>query len=152
MFDRIARRFFDHTFHPKPPVLTVPKIVTHLCLLLTGIHSLQIPTQSADSTTALFSHLDTRFVFRSSRRISSFFTFKNRVPKYLRSSWYTHSSVDAVSHRMWVKPCANLYTRMSEHLGISPISKKFSLILMPLCTQLTLTTSKFFLPPLTHTS
>ena len=94
--------------------------------------------------------LDSFFVLQDES--PPFLPSRIEFPKYLRSSWYTHSSVDAVSHRMWVKPCANLYTRMSEHLGISPISKKFSLILMPLCTQLTLTTSKFFLPPLTHTS
>ena len=34
----------------------------------------------------VFPHLDTRFVFRFSRRIPSFFPFKNKVPKYLRSS------------------------------------------------------------------
>ena len=56
---------------------------------------------------------------------------------------------------------AHLHTSISEHRGISPITGKhstnpaisrFSHMQTPLGTQLILTTSKVFLPPLTHTS
>ena len=45
MFDRIVRRFLDHTFDPRPPVLTASKKIIYFCLPFTGIHSLQIRTQ-----------------------------------------------------------------------------------------------------------
>ena len=86
MFKRITRRFLDNTFDPKPSVQTVPKEIIYFCLSFTGIHSLQIRTQIDRLCNGVFPHLDTRFVFRSSRRIASFLPFKNKVPKYLRSS------------------------------------------------------------------
>ena len=86
MFDRIVRRFLDHAFDPRPPVLTASKKIIYFCLSFTGIHSLQIRTQINRLCTAAFPHLDIIFVFRSSRRISSFFSFKDKVPKYLRPS------------------------------------------------------------------
>ena len=72
MFEHIARRFLDHTFHPKPPVLTVPKIVTYLCLSLTGIHSLQIRTQIS----RLFFLILT---------LDSFFVLQDESPPFLPS-------------------------------------------------------------------
>ena len=73
MFERITRRFLDNTFDPKSSVHTVPKKIIYFCLPFTGIHSLQIRTQINRLCNATFPHLDTRFVFRSSRRIASFF-------------------------------------------------------------------------------
>ena len=82
----IFRRFLDQTFDPKPPVLTTPKKIIYFCLPFKGIHSLQISTQINRLCNAAFPHLDIRFVFRSSRRISAFFPFKDKAPKYLRTS------------------------------------------------------------------
>ena len=84
--DHIVCRFLNHTFDPEPPVLTVPKKIVYFCLSFTGIHSLQIRTQISRLCNAAFPHLDIRFVFRSSKRISSFFPFMDKVPKYLRFS------------------------------------------------------------------
>ena len=42
MFDRIVRRFLDHTFDSKPPVLIAPRKIVYFCLPFTGIHSVQI--------------------------------------------------------------------------------------------------------------
>ena len=67
MFDRIVRRFLDHTFDPRPPVLTASKKIIYFCLPFTGIHSLQIRTQINRLCNTAFPHLDIRFVFRSSR-------------------------------------------------------------------------------------
>ena len=75
--------------------------------------------------------------------------------------WYTYSSVDAVPHRMWVKPRAfytlgyqNIWVSLQSRENTQPtlLSLVFSSMQTPLGTQLTLTTFKFFLPPLTHTS
>ena len=106
MFDQLVRRFLNNLFEPKPPVLTVPKKIVYFCLPFTGSHSLQIRTQITRLCSAAYPHLNIRFVFRSSTRISSFFPFKDRIPTFLSC---TYSSVDAVPHRMWVKPLA-IYT------------------------------------------
>ena len=126
MFDCIVRRFLDHTFDPKPPVLTAPKKIIYFCLPFTGIHSLQIHTQISRLCNAAFPHLDIRFVFRSSRRISSFFPFKDKVPKYLRSSVVYLSKCRCCSASYVGQTTRHLHTRISEHLGISPITGKHS--------------------------
>ena len=126
MFDRIVRRFLDHTFDPRPPVLTASKKIIYFCLPFTGIHSLQIRTQINRLCNAAFPHLDIRFVFRSSRRISSFFPFKDKVPKYLRSSVVYLFKCRCCSASYVGQTTHHLHTRMSEHLGISPITGKHS--------------------------
>ena len=96
MFDRIVRHFLDHTFDPKPPDLTAPRKIIYFCLPFNGIHSLQI------------------------------LSLQDKVPKYLRSSVVYLFKCRCCSHRMWVKPTRHLHTRISEHLGISPITGKHS--------------------------
>ena len=91
MFDRIVRRFLDHTFDPKPPVLTAPKKIIYFCLPFTGIHSLQIRTYISGLCNAAFLHLDNRFVFRSSRRIS-FFPFKESSQLGYQNIWVSLQS------------------------------------------------------------
>ena len=48
-------------------------------------HTLQIRNQITRLSNASYPHLNIRFVFRSSTRISSFFPFKDKVPKLMRS-------------------------------------------------------------------
>ena len=73
-----------------------------------------------------FPHLDIRFVFRSSRRISSFFPFKDKVPKYSRSSVLYLFNCQCCSASYVGKTTRHLHTRKSVHLGISPITGKHS--------------------------
>ena len=119
MFERITCRFSDNTFDPKPSVQII-----YFCLPFTGIHSLQIRTQINRLCNAAFPHLETRFVFRSSRRIASFFPFKDKVPKYLRSSVVYLFNCRCCSASYVGQTTRHLHTRISEHLGISPITGK----------------------------
>ena len=88
--------------------------------------SLQIRTQINRLCNAAFPHLGIRFVFRSSRRISSFFPFKDKVPKYLRSSVVYLFKCRCCSASYVGQTTRHLHTRISEHLGISPITGKHS--------------------------
>ena len=124
MFDRIVRQFLDNTFQPKPPVLTAPKKTIYFCLPFTGSHSLQIRTQVSRLCNAAFPHLDIRFVFRSLTRISSFLPFKDKVPKYLRSGVVYALKCRCCSASYVGQTMRHLHTRISEHLGISPITGK----------------------------
>ncbi len=76
MFHHLAYRFLNKIFEPKPPVHTVSKKVVYFCLPFTSSHSLQIRTQITRLCNAAYPHLNIRFVFRSYKRISSFFPFK----------------------------------------------------------------------------
>ena len=126
VFDRIVRRFLDDTFDPKPLVLTAPKKIIYLCLPFTGVHSLQIHNQISRLCKAAFPHLDIRFVFRSyTKRIFSF-PFKDKVPKYLRSSVVYLFICRCCSASYVGQTTRHLHTRVSEHLGIYPITGKHS--------------------------
>ena len=124
MFDCIVRHFLDNTFQPKPSILTAPKKIIYFCLPFTGSHSLQIRTQINRLCNAAFPHLDIRFVFRSSTRISSFFPFKDKVPKFLRSGVVYSFKCRCCSASYVGQTTRHLHTRISEHLGISPITGK----------------------------
>ena len=124
MFERITLRFLENTFDPKPSVQTVPKKIIYFSLPFTGIHSLQIRTQINRLCNAAFPHLETRSVFRSSRRIASFFPFKDKVPKYLRSSVVYLFKCRRCSASYVGQTTRHLHTRISEYLGISPITGK----------------------------
>ena len=105
------------------------KVILACCRL--RIHSLQIRTQISRLCIAAFPHLDIRFVlsflhFRSSRRISSEFLFKDKVPKYLRSSVVYFFKCRCCSASYVGQTTRHLHTRISEHLGISPITGKHS--------------------------
>ena len=129
MFDHLVRRFLDNMFEPKPTVHTIRKKIVYFCLPFTGSHSLQIRNQITRLCSAAYPHLNVRFVFRSSTRISSFFPFKNknlRIKIGLR--------ISGVVYLMKCRCCSassvgqttrHLHTRISEHLlGISPITGK----------------------------
>ena len=71
-----------------------------------------------------FPHINLRFVFCPSLRLSHFFVFKDRIPRALRSR---------VVYRFKCQRCSSLYvgqtsrllhTRISEHLGISALTGK----------------------------
>ena len=118
MFNSIVRRFLDNIFHSKPPILTAAKKIIYFSLPFTGTHSLQI--RSA------FPHLNIRFIFRSPTRISTFFPFKDKVPKYLRSSVVYSFTCRCCSALYVGQTTLHLHTRISEHLGVSPITGKKS--------------------------
>ena len=68
------------------PSQLLPKKIVHFSLPFTGTHSLQIHTQISRLCIADFPHLNIRLIFRFPTQNSTFFQFKDKLPKYLRSS------------------------------------------------------------------
>ena len=124
MFDRCVRTFLNKVFQPKLPVHTVPKKIIYFCLPFTGTHSLQIRTQINRLCRAAFPHLDIRFVFRSTKRLSTFFSFKDKIPKALKSGVVYSFTCRCCSASYVGQTTRHLHTRVSEHLGITPITGK----------------------------
>ena len=129
MFDRIVRRFLDHTFDPRPRVLTATKKITYFASHSQGYILYRYALKSTDSATPLldfFSFFRFFFVFFVFR--FSFFPFKDKVPKYLRSSVvYLFKCRCCSNFASYVgQTTRHLHTRISEHLGISPITGKHS--------------------------
>ena len=123
MFDKLVCHFLNNLFEPKPPLFTVPKKI-YFCLPFTGSHSLQIRTQITRLCNAAYPHFNIRFVFRSSTRISSFFPFRDKVPKFLRSGVVYLFKCRCCFASYVGQTTRHLHARVSEHLGISPIMGK----------------------------
>ena len=122
MFDQLVRRFLHNIFESKPNVDTIPKKMVSFGLPFTGSHSFQIGTQITRPCDAAYPHLNIRFVFRSSTRISSFFPFEDKVPKFLKSGVVYLFKCRCCSKSSAGQTTRRLHTRVSEHLGISPIA------------------------------
>ena len=113
MFEQEEMRF---GFEPKPPLLTewrVPKKIVYFCLPFTDSHSLQIRTQITRLCSAAYPHLNVRFVFRSSTRISS----KDKVPKFLRSGVVYLFKCQCCSASYVGQTTRHLHTKVSKQLG-----------------------------------
>ena len=124
MFDHLVRRFLDNMFDPKPTLYTVPTKIVYFCLPFTGSHSLQICNQITRLCNAAYPHLNIRFVFLPSTHISFFFPFKDKVPKLMRSGVVCLFKCRCCSASYVGQTTCHLHTRISEHLGISPITGK----------------------------
>ena len=120
----LVRRFLNNIFEPKPTIHMVPKKIICFCFPFTHSHTLQIRTQITRLCNAAYPHLNIRFVFRSSTRISSFFPFKDKVPKFLRSGVVYLFKCQCCSASYVGQTTCHLHTRISEHLGITPITGK----------------------------
>ena len=126
IFDRCVRAFLDTTFHHKELVHSVPKKIIYSCLTYTGTHSLQIRTQFSRLCSSAFPHLQTRFVLRPTQRLSYFFSFKDKIPKGLKSCVVYYFNCRCCSASYVGQKVRDLHTRVSEHLGISALTGKES--------------------------
>ena len=116
IFDRCVRTFLNKVFQPKLPVHTVPKKIIYFCLHFTGTHSLQIRTQINRLCRAAFPHLDIRFVFRSTKRLSTFFSLKDKIPKALKSGVVYSFKCRCCSASYVGQTTRHLHTRVSDNL------------------------------------
>ena len=80
--------------------------------------------KSPDFAMLLIHILTLVFFFRSSTRISSFFPFKDKVPKLMRFGVVYLFKRRCCSASYVGQTTRHLHTRISEHLGISPITGK----------------------------
>ena len=77
--------FLNKIFQVKVAVATVPKQPYLVLLPFLGTLSLQIRTKIEKSLTEILPHCDPKVIFRSTRRLSNCFSFKDRLPKSLMS-------------------------------------------------------------------
>ena len=124
MFAQLVRHFLNNLFEPKPHLLTVLKKIVYVYLPFTGSHSLDIRTQISRLCGAAHPHPNIRYVFRSSTRLSSFFPFKDKVPKFLRSCVVYLLKCRCCSASYVGQTTRHLHTRVSGHIGISPLTGK----------------------------
>ena len=65
-----------------------------------------------------------RFIFQSGRRLSGFFSFKNRIPKSMRSRIICKHSCQYCRALYFGLTRRHFHTRISQHMGVSPLTGK----------------------------
>ena len=100
------------------------KTVLNFSLPFTGSHSLQIRIQIVKLCSSAFPHVTVRFIFQSGRSLSDFFSFKDRIPKLMRSRIIYKYSCQYCRALYFGQMSRHFHTRISEHMGISPLTGK----------------------------
>ena len=106
------------------PLDNINKRVIYFYLPFTGTHSLRIRTQLVKLLSSCFPDIDLLIVFKPSRRLSDLFQFKDVMPKLMRLHVVFKFKCRCCGALYFGQTCCHLHTRISEHLGISPLSGK----------------------------
>ena len=117
--DRCIFRFFNKIYEKKTPVHTVPKKEVTIMLPFMGTTSLRVKNSLTRSFRNIMPFCNVKFIFKTTNRISSFFTYKDMFPKSLLSGVIYHYtcarcklSYVGCTKRYWEK-------RLEEHTHIS---------------------------------
>ena len=122
--DFCIRNFINKIFQVKEAVATVPKKPYLVLLPFLGTLSLQIRTKIEKSLTEILPHCDPKVIFRSTRRLSNCFSFKDRLPKSLLSGLVYKFKCSDCNVTYYGKTKRHFKVRISEHLGVSPLTEK----------------------------
>ena len=122
--DFCIKKFLNKIYLPKKTVAIAPKKEICIMLPFLGTISLQIRTRLSKLINDKLPHCKLKVVFRSTRRLSNCFSFKEKIPKFLRSGLVYKFSCSEYNVTYYGKTKRHFKVRMSEHLGISPLTGK----------------------------
>ena len=124
LVDKCIKEFLDKILAPKPVVSTVPKKNLVIGLPYLGKLSLQIRTRINRIMKNKLPYCNIRFVFQTKCKISNFFTFKDKIPSFLRSGIVYKFQCGSCNTTYYGKTKHHFKVRMCEHLGISALTGK----------------------------
>ena len=122
--DFCIKNFLNKIHAPKKTVATVPKKEICIMLPFLGPLSLQIRTRIRKLFANKLPYCNLKVVFRSTRRLSNCFSFKDKIPTFLCSGLVYKFSCSDCNVTYYGKTKRHFKVRMSEHLGISPLTGK----------------------------
>ena len=115
--DRCIFTFFNKIHEKRTPITTVPKKEFMMVLPFLGTTSLKLKNQMIRSYRKLLPFSNLKIIFKTSRRISSCFNFKDKIPKSLMSGViykYTCAGCNACyigsTKRFWENALRNTFT------------------------------------------
>ena len=124
LIDKYIKEFLDKMLAPKPVVRTVPKKDLLIALPYLDKLSLQIRTRINRIMKNKLRYCNVRFVFQTKCKISNFFTFKDKIPSFLRSGIVYKFQCGSCNATYYGKTKRHFKVRMCEHLGISALTGK----------------------------
>ena len=122
--DRCIYRFFNKLYIKKVPVHTVPKKEVLIVLPFLGSSSWNIKNDLVRTFRNILPFCNIKIVFKTTNRLSNYFSFKDKFPKCLMSGVIYHYTC-AMCKRSYVG-CTKRYweKRLEEHLHISALTGK----------------------------
>ena len=85
VFDKCVRMFLNKLYIPKKVFSTAPKLDIQIVLPFLGSTSLYVKRRLQRALSSNFNTCKFSFVFKSTNRLSTYFKFKDSVPKALKS-------------------------------------------------------------------
>ena len=124
VIDRIILEFFNKLFVPKKVIHTVAKKKLLISLDYIGKQSLLLKKQLQQIIKEQIPFCQVNIVFSSKNKLGSFFSFKDRVPKNLKSRVLYKYTCSNCNITYIGKSMRHFQVRFSEHLGISKLTNK----------------------------
>ena len=122
--DNCIKEFFGSVSTPKIVVTTVTKKGLMIVLPYLGKFSLQIRTRINRVMKNKLPHCNFRIVFQTKCKLINFFTFKDKIPVFLRSGIVYKFKCGGCNATYYGKTKRHFKVRMCEHLGVSALTGK----------------------------
>ena len=118
------KKNLDRVLTQKVFVSTVPKKDLMIVLPYLSKLSLQIHTKINCVMKNKLPHCNFRIAFQSKCRLINFFTFKDKIPIFLRSGIVYKFKCSGCNATYYGKTKRHFKVRMCEHLGVSALTRK----------------------------
>lgn len=124
VIDKIIYKFFDKLFLTKKVVHTVGKKELFISLDYIGKQSILLKNRLQQIVKEQLPFCKINVIFTSKNKLTNFFTFKDRVPRNLKSRVLYKYSCSSCNTTYIGKSLRHFQVRYSEHLGISKLTNK----------------------------
>ena len=120
LIESVIRSVLNKIFIPRTPTcLTVPKLDKNIVLPYFGAKSMSLQRDIVDLLSQYYPYLNPKVVLRNRLTVSSFFHFKDRIPKCLRSGIVYKFRCSSCEESYIGSTYVRLHSRVCEHKGIS---------------------------------
>ena len=124
LIDNCVKLFLDKMHKLRPVVATVEKKELMIVLPFLGSNSLSIRTRLQNNLKKTLPFCKIKVIFTSNVRLSSFFSFKDKMPKCLISNIVYKFKCGCCNASYYGKTYRHFKTRASEHAGVSHLTGK----------------------------
>ena len=124
LIDSCIHIFLNKIFVEKIVSITVPKKELYISLQYIGIQSLQVKKRLQQLFKDYMPYCKLKVVFNSNCRLKDMFVFKDKIPKYIKSSVIYQFTCSNCNVTYIGKTNRHFHVRICEHLGISRYTNK----------------------------
>ena len=124
LFDRCLRSFLNKIYSKKVPQHPVPKKDLYIFLPYLGKLSLSARSTLEKTIRDFLPCVNLKVVFRIMNRLSSKFTFKDKISKEMRSLLCYKFQCSSCNATYYGKTKRHFKVRVSEHMGVSACTDK----------------------------